>query len=228
MTIELTREQKRYETSISKDDLRTAIYIDFEGFMEQPPTLIGLSCDRHFAQIVFDKTLSSAASEKHLSLQDAQNSVSDLLRRATREKRRIVAYSQFDKNLAREKLGVDLSPVYADARLIATKWLRLIKSRNPNWRKTHPNWDIDRTLKNFLDLIGYNRPNHLGIEKTTSRIKHVKDQLIKRGSFHDLTPVAKAKWTKLLDHNRHDVLGMMKLVEMAHDGFVPDGLVRQH
>jgi hypothetical protein len=65
------------------------------------------------------------------------------------------------------------------------------------------------------------RPIHLGIEKTTSRIKHVKDQLIARESFDALTPVAKAKWTKLLDHNRHDVMGMERLVKKTIEGFVP-------
>jgi hypothetical protein len=107
------------------------------------------------------------------------------------------AFSQFDKNLSLDKLGVDLSPVYTDARLIAVKWLKQLKGRHPKWRQTHANWDIQRTLKNFLELIGYHRPSHLAIEKTTSRIRAVRDQLIARRSFDELTPVAKAKWTKL-------------------------------
>jgi len=98
-----------------------------------------------------------------------------------------------------------------------------LENVSPGRKQSHPNWDIERTLQDFLQLIGYDRPKHLGIEKTTSRIKHVRDQLISRGSFDDLTPVAKAKWTKLLDHNRHDVQGMMTLVEKALNGFVPQG-----
>jgi hypothetical protein len=39
-----------------------------------------------------------------------------------------------------------------------------------------------------------------------------------------LTPAAKAKWTKLFDHNRHDALGMIELVEKAVEEFVPDGI----
>ena len=135
-------------------------------------------------------------------MQEGRAAVADLLARAKRERRRIVAYSQFEKNVSFDKLGVDLSPVYADARFIAVKWLRQLKRRHPNWKQTNPNWDIGRNLKSFFDLIGYRRPIHLGIEKTTSRIKHVKDQLIARETFDALTPVAKAKWTKLLDHNR--------------------------
>jgi hypothetical protein len=177
MPIDLTSEQKRYETSLTREDARAAFYIDFEGFMNKLPTLMGYCCDRHFVQVVFDRALQSAASAKGLSVQEGQTAVANLLRRAKGEGRRIVAFSQFDKNVSFDELGVDLSPVYADARLIARQWLKQLKRHHPNWHKTSPNWDIDRKLKSFLELIGYHRPIHLGIEKTTSRIKHVKDQL---------------------------------------------------
>ena len=39
--------------------------------------------------------------------------------------------------------------------------------------------------------------------------------LAKRKNFEDLTPVVKAKWTKLLDHNKIDVQGMKFLVMNA-------------
>ena len=59
--------------------------------------------------------------------------VASLLMLAKYEGRRIVAYSQFDKIVAFERFGVDLSPVYADARLIAVKWLKKLKSTHPKW-----------------------------------------------------------------------------------------------
>jgi len=222
MQKDLTPQQKTYESSLTRDEVRRAIYIDFESFADQPPTLIGYSFDQHFIQVVFDRDLESAASAKGLSVQDSQVVVARLWGRAKYERRRIVAFSQFNKNLSLDKLGVDLSPVYADARLIARKWLGRLKGCHPDWKHKHPNWEIERGLKNFLDLIGYHRPRHLGIEKTTSRILAVRDQLIKRRSFDKLTAVAKAKWTKLLDHNRHDVLGMIELVTKAVDEFVPE------
>jgi hypothetical protein len=40
-------------------------------------------------------------------------------------------------------------------------------------------------------------------------------------AFDALKPVVKAKWTKLLDHNRHDVFGMMELVNKTLEVFVP-------
>jgi hypothetical protein len=180
---QLTAAQKRYEINLSKEDFKKAIFIDFEGFMNKPPALIGYLYDQKFVQIIFDDALKPAALAKGLPVREGKVEVANLLMFAKHEGRRIVAYTQFDKNVAFEQFGVDLSPVYADARLIAVKWLRRLKSTHPTWRETHPNWDIEKTPKSFLELIGYDRPPHLGLEKTTSRIKHVRDQLITWGSF---------------------------------------------
>src|SRR5438067_7680499 len=127
MLIKLTPTQKTRESVLSEADLNRAIYIDFEGFMNNPPTLLGYCCEQKFVQIVFDPALQSAASAKGLSLGEGKTVVADLLKRAIDERRRIVAYSQFDKNISFDELGADLSPVYADARLIAVFWLRQLK-----------------------------------------------------------------------------------------------------
>ena len=42
--------------------------------------------------------------------------------------------------------------------------------------------------------------------------------LEKRGEYSKLTAVAKAKWTKLLDYNRHDVLSLKALTVHAAQG----------
>ena len=67
MPFELTPEQKLYESSLSRVESKTAIYIDFEGFMNKSPTLIGYCCEADFVQVVFDRALQSAALAKGLS-----------------------------------------------------------------------------------------------------------------------------------------------------------------
>jgi hypothetical protein len=162
LPIDLTPDQKRYEARLTQEDAKAAIYIDFEGFMKKPPTLMGYCCDRHFVQVVFDRTLQSAASAKNLLVQEGQTAVANLLRRAKDEGRRIVAFSQFDKNASFDELGVDLSPVYADARLIARRWLNEVKRRYPNWHKTNPHWDsalpcpLDRPIEAVVSLLPSN------------------------------------------------------------------------
>lgn len=62
---------------------------------------------------------------------------------------------------------------------------------------------------------------HLGIQESTSRIKHVRDMLAKRRKLDQLTPIANQKWINRLEHNRADVKGMRDLVLKAVSGFVP-------
>ena len=66
-----------------------------------------------------------------------------------------------------------------------------------------------------LPTVDYEVPKHLGKGNATKRLNAVTDMLEKRGEYLELTAVAKGKWTKLLDYNKHDVLGLKALVEQA-------------
>jgi hypothetical protein len=85
----LTPQQKTYESSLTNDETLRAIYIDFEGFTNQPPTLVGYYLDQYFIQVVFDSALTSAALAKELAVHDGKTTVANLLSLAT-ERRRIV------------------------------------------------------------------------------------------------------------------------------------------
>lgn len=91
MPAELTPERKTYEANLPREDLKTAIYIDFEGFMDRPPTLAGYFCEQIFIQVVFDRTLESAASAKGCSVQEGKTAIANLMTRARYEGRRIDA-----------------------------------------------------------------------------------------------------------------------------------------
>ena len=64
-------------------------------------------------------------------------------------------------------------------------------------------------------MVGVFRGDYLGVRQTTQRIKAVEDMLERKGSYQLLTAVNKAKWTKLLEHNKIDVEGMKALVLKA-------------
>ena len=84
-------------------------------------------------------------------------------------------------------------------------------------RKTldYPVGHPPKDLKSYLTAIDFPRGSHLGEKKSTSRLKAVIDMLKRKKAYQALTPVVKAKWTKLLDHNKIDVLGMKALVLRA-------------
>ena len=84
------------------------------------------------------------------------------------------------------------------------------------YKKTYPSPREKITgLKDYLKLVGVSRGDYLGVRQTTQRIKAVEDMLERKGSYQLLTAVNKAKWTKLLEHNKIDVEGMKALVLKA-------------
>ena len=64
----LTPEDKRRKSSITAQEIEKAIYMDFEGFENKPPTLIGSFCEGEFSQIVFNSALRLAANAKEISV----------------------------------------------------------------------------------------------------------------------------------------------------------------
>ena len=207
MTKQLTPEkiQRKKEAKITAAEADNAIYIDFEGFEDREPSMIGSLIGETFEQVIFDGTLRLAAENNDLGFIPIEVYLTKIRDKAIAEDRRIVAYSSHEKTIFQQYVKLDISRQYADARLIA-KVLR---------RDLEPDAPRPKALKEYFELIGYNRPTYLGERRTTSRIRAVADMLSKRKSFQSLTPVVKAKWTKLLQHNKHDVVGMRALIRAA-------------
>jgi len=202
----LSPEAKRFECSLTSEMVRRAIYIDFEGFMDKAPSLIGVAIGSQFYQVALDEGLRLAAEAKKIPVREGDELVRDLLERAIREKRRIVAFSPCEKRICRKYYQLDLSPVYADANRIVKKWLA----------KAYPELKRrPKSLKAYLKLIGYERAACLGERQAAQRIRAVRGMCIRRGSYEALTGCAKAKWTKLLEYNKIDVLGMRELCRRA-------------
>jgi hypothetical protein len=62
------------------------------------------------------------------------------------------------------------------------------------------------------------------LRQASSRIAAVRDQLKNGRPTHNLTAVAKAKWTKVLDYNWHDCNGMREVAIRAAIGLANAGL----
>jgi hypothetical protein len=182
-----------------------AIYIDFEGFTDQTPALIGILIDDQFEQVVLDPRLQQAAEVKHLRVVSLVAIIKEVVNRANSEKRQIVAYSQHEKNVVQRFADIDLTGPYRDARMIAMRWRR----------RPFETGNTDRTLKNYLKAIGFVRGAYLGDRLSTTRLVEVIKMLDERTAYDKLTAVKKAKWTKLLSHNRIDCEGMKALVLYA-------------
>lgn len=189
------------------------IYFDFEGFADQPPSMVGVLDNGQFRQIVLDPKLEPAGRNKGLPLQDIRAFGAALVERAAAERRPLAAYSTHEESVLREYAGVDIRELTINVRKLAKRW----------HRRTYPERPLaEWSLRNFLMCIGYPLPAHLGIQRTTHRLRGVLEGLEHRGGdYSALTPVQKAKWTKLLDHNYHDCFGMAALHAHIGDNPVP-------
>jgi len=191
---------------ITEKEAREAIYIDFEGFVDKSPTLVGVLIEGEFEQTVFDPRLSPAAEAKGLEMVALPDFVAEMVGLSLKKNRCIVAYSQHEKNLILQYSGIGLEDRYRDARKIAVRWKKWLYPK----RKTEGNG-----LKDFLKFIDYPRGDYLGERKTTSRLSAVIGMLERRVNYNELTSVVKAKWTKLLQHNKIDCTGMCALTLRA-------------
>lgn len=178
---------------------------------------VGLADDLHAA--VLARTADAAYVNAGMAV-DMERRISttlavarELVDRCERENRLLVAWSareiiEFDEAVD-EALVRRLGDVYRDAKYTAAQWKRMHHPRHV-FRRTR--WSGRDRLANYLRLIDYQVPSHLGDQKTGKRLRDVRDQLRrKQNVYAKLTPVAKAKWTNLLAHNWHDCNGMREL-----------------
>jgi len=197
---------KKEKKKLTLKQAERGIYIDFEGFQDAAPSLIGILVDEHFEQVVLAEELILAGEAKNMRPSTFEEVVGELILLCKNENRKIIAFSQYEANTISEYANIDIRPFYKDARKIAKRWY------NTFYYESKPR---PRALKEFLEFIEYPRGKYLGNQKSTSRIKNVQEMLQKKGSYHEITSVAKAKWTKLLKHNQIDCEGMKALMIRA-------------
>ena len=203
---------------ISQEDAARAIYVDFEGFKDKSPCLLGILVEGAMEQVVLDRRLFAAAGATRCRQASIEAVAGELMTRCRSEGRRLVGYSQHERRVFWQHAGIDFFEEYRDARMIANRWSN--KCRKGVVR-------VDNTLKSYLEAIGYPMPAALGTGNTTARLKAVIEMLERRLRYPDLTPGVQAKWRDLLAYNRHDCCGMKKLIIRAAWGLDTERLRRR-
>lgn len=181
---------------------KRAIWIDFEGYVKEAPALIGVLIDGEFEQILLDDRFAGAASyggAKPMRVIPGTKMISDLLKRAISEDRKIVAFSSLEKEQCLRWYGTDISSVYVNAKSVAKRWAKTVR----------PGEKI-RTLKDFEALAGFQRSKDTGFRRNTSCLNAALRDLRRYGELHNPSP--KRHWTNLRKHNRQDVEAMQHIV----------------
>ena len=208
------------------ETLDRALVLDFEGFQDAPPALACELVDGREEVIVFDEALADAARRDGLRVVPLERYLRELVDRLRREDRKLLAFSSREAQVFREVVGVDLAAEgrYLDGRPLLRRWrskrhpeaARAVKARRDRLRARGRRVDTEgNRLIDYAALAGLEVPRSYAHGRSTSRLRHVLDQLARRGDFDRLTTTAKAKWTKLLNHVRFDCTGLLAACRVA-------------
>ena len=202
------------------------IFIDFEGYVNKNPSLAGYQIGNEFKQIILDTKLVNISQETDIGFQDYENFCRWIISQSNELNQPITAWSEneleifsqfqtpFDYcNLLKEakkkiRKNADLSKKH---KTMNEYWigqnLNIAGNNNPHANPfKRKRWKLLTILK-LLDYPELNTGYGTGL--VTARLRAIENGLGARGSYKKLTRVQKSKWTKLLNHNKVDVDGML-------------------
>lgn len=209
----------------TSDDWRRAIYIDFEGRMQEPASFLGVACERSWSASIIEPVLWPLAERRHslgeIKAAKATDAFREIHQKAVNEQRLVVAWSEREEREILETPGLtqDERDWWAcnvvNGLDVARGWSKKlslpIEPKKSNRGLTNKN-----PLLSYLKVIGYNVPPGLGSGLAAQRILHVRKQLsakTKLGDISKMTRTAKSKWTRGLGHNYHDCIGLSQVMQ---------------
>lgn len=208
---------------LDRETARRAICIDFEGRRHDPPSLLGVACEGEWSATIIEPALwpMAARGSRHgvVTTGDTLSVVRAVQQRAIDEDRLVMAWSIREIEAITAVVTDDEMAWWWRNLVNALQLARRWKVRN----ELHVTIEsitvgkrVNRNpLASYMKAIGYEVPPMHGVGNTARRILFVREALERRGDAESLTPTAKAKWTNLLEHNRHDCLGLAAVMEQV-------------
>ena len=183
------------------------VFLDLKGVGDSPPVVLGMAVDDGFEQIIVDTAFGDAALAKDLRVNRLEDEVRSLVARCRSEDLLIFGFSRHVLDCIEQHTSCadSVADLYEDAQQLVQLWNE----------KTERTSTSDWTLANHLANMGKPQPRHLGAKHTASRLRYVEQQLRKHGAYDAISGGAKAKWTKLLQQNQSDTLGLQMLTQHA-------------
>jgi hypothetical protein len=185
------------------------IYIDFEGFIGKPPSIVGELKNNNFKVYVFSETLQGIPNHKcekcEISIvhMDLRTYLDNLIHECKENNKKIVAFSERELKVFKAYNLDEIEKYYVNAHREIKTWFR--KDRIP---KPKP-----FSLNNLLTYWEY-PTTEFGNRQTTQRIRSTEQQLaVRENDFSKLTNTVKIKWSKVMHYNRQDVEGLKFIFE---------------
>jgi len=232
---------KKKQPALTFQQTARAIYLDFEGFTDQPPTLCGVMVDGEFSQVVFDERLEPAVRHaqdvkgRPIQMADRDLFLRSLVERVVAEDRRLIAFSRHELEVLDkiEGIGDQITDRYFNALPLIKQWRERVHPNKAKEAQKYRAWykarkatnkkacedshkSVGNRLVDYLPLIGIKVSTAHAPGKQTSRITAILSGLKRtKGDYAGLTPTQKGKWTKLLKHNELDVAGLEQLIRVV-------------
>ena len=156
----------KHPKSLTRDEARRAIWLDFEGGINKLPSLAGVLVEGRYSAIILHPDFGSLAKNRKLVQQTFENFVGDTLSTASQEERVIAAWSEHELN---QMEGFDdgiLKKRYRNANKLVLKFFKdkpTFKNLKKKVKKVD-GWHKNKVgLKDLLglDYIKYNYPDSL-------------------------------------------------------------------
>jgi hypothetical protein len=208
-TMSTEQRPKASGAELTAQEAKSAIYIDYEGNMKLPPTLLGWYVDGEYKASILEplfETCKNRYKAKGIHVEDHAQLALKLIQKAEDEGRLIVSWSEHDYLLMNKVLrpsdGERLKVIYRNAIRTARPWY---KQKNGK-----------ASLEFFEDLLGFHVPERFGRGLVGNSLRLIRGQIEEGRGYAELTNAARDGWTTVVRHNKLDLEGMaFVLKEMA-------------
>jgi len=196
---------KASKQKLTAEELKRAIYVDYEGNIKLPPTLLGWYFDGKYKAAILEplfETCENRYKAKGIYVEDHAHLVLELIQKAEDERRLIVSWSEHDFVLmSKVLLPTDLE------RLIVV-YRNAIRTARPWYRNKYGPLPEKASLDYFEDLLGFQVPERFGLGLVGKALRLIREQIHEGRGYADLTDAAKKGWTTVVRHNKLDLEGM--------------------
>ena len=191
-------------------EAKNAIYIDYEGNIKLPPTLLGWYVDGEYKASILEplfETCKNRYKAKGILGEDHAQLALKLIHQAENEGRLIVSWSEQDY-LHMCKV---LKP--SDAERLKVVYRNAIRTAKPWYKQKYGPLPEKASLDFFEDLLGFHVPERFGLGLVGNSLRLIRDQIKEGRGYAELTNAARDGWTTVVRHNKLDLEGMAYVLQ---------------
>jgi hypothetical protein len=202
---------KASSAKLTVEEVKRAIYIDYEGNIKLPPTLIGWYVGGVYKASIlepFFETCENRYKAKGIFIEDHAQLALRLIQQAEDENRLIVSWSEHDYLLMSKVL------IPKDFERLKFFYRNAIRTARPWYRKKYGPLPEKASLDFFEDLLGFQVPERFGLGLVGKALGLIRGQIQEGRSYAELTNAAREGWTTVVRHNKLDLEGMAHVLRV--------------